>query len=137
MTFVVDASVTLAWCFEDERDPAADWVFDHLQVEDAVAPTIWPLEVANSLLAAERRGRISSSRATQLVRFVRQLPISVDSADARSSMSEIVDLARAQGLSAYDASYAHLALRVGLPLATLDARLRLACEDLGVPLVST
>jgi len=60
VTFVVDASVTLAWCFEDELSQRADEVLERLTTEDAVAPSTWPLDVANGLRSAERRNRLAA-----------------------------------------------------------------------------
>ena len=59
--FVIDASVTLAWCFEDEASGDADAVLDRLDREAALAPAHWPLEVANALRTAERRGRLNAT----------------------------------------------------------------------------
>ena len=65
--FVLDASVALAWCFADEATPATDVLLDRLADEDAVAPALWGLEVANALTMAERRGRLSVAGLTRSV----------------------------------------------------------------------
>ena len=61
MALVVDCSVTMSWCFRDEATRYTEDVFDRLRGEPAVVPAIWPLEVANTLLVAERRGRITGA----------------------------------------------------------------------------
>ena len=49
MTFVVDSSVALTWCFEDEATPAGDALLFRLTEEGAHAPGLWPLEILNAL----------------------------------------------------------------------------------------
>lgn len=131
--FVIDASVAMAWCFEDEVTDDTEAVLDRLRSEQAIVPAIWPLEVANVLLVAERRGRISEAQINRFIRLLGQLPIKLD--DAGSDLAGVVATGRAHGLSSYDASYLLLAERAGLPLATLDARLGGAATQAGVPLL--
>jgi len=127
--FVLDASMALSWCFEDESDETAERVLDSLQESEAVVPAIWSLEVANGLLAAERRKRITPERVDEYLETIRALPVIADG-DAESL--GVVRLARGTGLSAYDASYLELAIRHALPLATKDRALRQAASKLGV-----
>ena len=134
MSFVLDASVTLAWCFKDESDVRAAKVLGHLSSTTGVVPSIWGLEVANALLVAERRGRLSAAEATDVVELLRELRIEIDPTPREIVFGPVLSLARAQKLSAYDSAYLELALREGLPLATLDVRLAEAAEKLGVDL---
>jgi predicted nucleic acid-binding protein len=134
VNFVLDASVTLAWCFEDEGGEYAERVLGALRTSEAVAASIWPLEVANGLAVAERRGRLDAGVAAQFMELVLALPIAVDPSSRASGLRAAHRLARARGLSAYDAAYLELALRQGIPLATLDARLREAAAAEGVQL---
>ena len=136
MTFVLDASITLAWCFDDEENEVADSVFSLLDDENAIAPSVWPLELANSLLTAERRGRISPSETARIIGLVERLPVSVLHTEVNETMSEVIRIGRDQRLSAYDASYVYVALASGLSLATLDSRLRLVCQRVNVALIS-
>jgi predicted nucleic acid-binding protein len=77
--FVVDASITLAWCFEDEATSFTEAVLDLLSREaEAIAPPIWPFEVANALLMGERRKRLTNTQTGSLLRRIADLPISVD-----------------------------------------------------------
>ena len=132
MTFVVDASVTLAWCFDDELSQRADLVLDRLTKENAVAPAIWPLEVANGLRSAERRNRLAAGELPGLRQLLSALPIRVEPVSLDGALSEVLEMARALELTAYDAAYLAVAVRHGLPLATLDDRLRTAAERAGI-----
>ena len=136
MAFVVDASVALAWCFEDEESVAAYRVLARLESDAAVAPPIWPLEVANGLRSAERRGRIDEREMPGLVRLLTTLPIEVEAVGLVRALGDVLPMARSLGLSTYDAAYVDLALRRGLPLATADEYLAQAAEAAGVELVT-
>jgi predicted nucleic acid-binding protein len=131
---VLDASVTLAWAFEDEEDAYPDFVLDSLAEAKACVPTIWPLEVSNALLVAERRGRLNQAATVQFLALLWQLPIVLEPERPERIFGEILSLAREQGLSTYDATYLHLAMRRGFPLATSDELLRQAATRAGVPL---
>jgi predicted nucleic acid-binding protein len=131
--FVIDTSVAMAWCFEDEATDATDAVLDRLRDDHGVVPAIWPLEVANVLLAAERRGRLSEAQASRFLELLAQLPINVD--DSPTDMAGVVAVARRHALSSYDASYLVLAERHGVSLATLDRPLGKAARKAGVQLL--
>ena len=135
MTFVLDASVTLAWCFADEASTLADRVLDRLERDEALAPSIWPLEVANGLRTAERRGRLDLADLSHVRDLLTALPVQVESVPLHAALGEVTELARQLDLTAYDAAYLALAARRGLALATVDARLRRACAQAGVELV--
>lgn len=132
MAFVVDASVTMGWCFEDENEAYSDAVLARLAEDEAIVPSIWLLEVANVILVAERRHRLTPAQATRFLELIGSLPISVDDATDVRSIWPILDLGRAHNLSSYDAAYLELALREGVPLATLDERLIRAARQAGV-----
>ncbi len=134
MTFVVDASVTLAWCFADEVSELAERVLDRLAGEEALAPAIWPLEVANGLRTAERRGRLELADLAQVRELLLALPVQAEGVPLDAALGEVSELARALELSAYDAAYLALAARRGLALATVDERLRQASALAGVEL---
>ncbi|MGI8642700.1 MAG: type II toxin-antitoxin system VapC family toxin [Thermomicrobiales bacterium] len=136
-TFVLDASVTMSWCFEDELSAYAESVLAYLRRSDAVVPPIWPMEVANTLLIGERRGRVVQATTEALLEGLRRLSIQVDSASPLETWTGAIALGRAQRLSVYDATYLALALRHSLPLATRDSRLRQAAHDVSVPVLST
>jgi predicted nucleic acid-binding protein len=132
--FVVDASVTLAWCFEDEATPGTEAILDLLADDSAVVPGLWELEVSNVLLLGEWRGRLTEAQSARFVALLGQLPILVDAASA--DMGAVLAAGRRHGLTAYDAAYLVLAEREGLPLATFDARLRAAAQAAGVAVIS-
>lgn len=136
--FVLDASIAVAWSFEDESTKFTETLLDFLSTgSEAFVPSIWPLEVANALLVAERRKRITLAQVTAILRRMSGFSISVIPTDIEQSFEEILPRARRQqALSQYDAAYLELALREGLPLATLDAELRRAARATGVLLVS-
>jgi predicted nucleic acid-binding protein len=131
---VLDASVTLAWCFEDE---GAEALTALERARDGVAhvPALWPLEVANALVVAERRRRLSEAEATRFLDLLAALAIEVEPAPQLAGLASLLALARGHGMSVYDASYLELALRRGLPLATLDTALASAASAVGVGLV--
>ena len=99
----------------------------------AVVPGLWLLELANALVVAERRGRMTAAETSRFLHLVQRLPVEVETMGFEA-IPEVLSLARAYGLSAYDAAYLALAMRRGLPVATLDDRLRGAAEKAGVGL---
>jgi predicted nucleic acid-binding protein len=132
---VLDASVAVAWCFEDETTRLTESILDRLSAgTEALAPAIWPMEVANALLLAERRKRITTAQVTGLLRGISKLPIRVETVPLARAFEQVLSVARQQELTEYDASYLELALRESLPLATLDAKLRRAARSAGVAL---
>jgi predicted nucleic acid-binding protein len=132
--FVLDCTVTMAWFFEDETVSYADRVRRALAHTEAVVPNIWPLEVANTLLMGERRKRSNAYDATKWLTYLRLLPIRSDPETASHAWEETLDLARSRDLTIYDACYLELALRLALPLASLDESLNAAAEASGVDL---
>ncbi len=134
--FVLDASVTLAWYFADEASAASDKALDLLTTETAIAPAIWAYEVGNVLTLAQRRGRMSEALVRGSLASLRSLPIEVEAVDRDLAFGDVLSLAREHGLTAYDASYLEIAQRRGLPLATVDARLRAAATASGTSLLS-
>ncbi len=135
MSFVLDSSTSLAWCFEDERTDATDALLERVVDSGAVAPSLWPLEVLNALATAERRGRIDAELRQRVAGFLRDLPVAIDAETASQVWAVTSQLAARHRLTLYDAAYLELALRLGLPLATLDQELRGAGAALGVTLL--
>jgi predicted nucleic acid-binding protein len=133
MPFVVDASVTLAWCFEDEATPHTEAILDLLIEDTAIVPALWELEVSNVLLLGERRRRLSEAQSARFVALLGQLPIHVDSATVE--MGAVLAAGRRHELTAYDAAYLVLAEREGVALATTDARLSSAAKGAGVDVI--
>ena len=133
--FVLDASVAVAWCFEDENSAAADAVLNQMAKAEAVVPAIWRVEVASALLAGERRTRGKPAETALALDLLGSLNIRVDE-DALPEWEQLIGLARSEKLSVYDAVYLSLAIRKGLALATLDAGLKRAARSVGVKLVA-
>ena len=134
--FVIDASATLPWCFADEATAATNAVLTGLRTGDeAIVPAHWPVEVANALLMAVRRRRISPQDAYQFLLDLEFLPIRVEATTENLVRAGVFPLAEQYGLTVYDAAYLELAMRERTPLMTLDNDLRKAAAASGVPLV--
>lgn len=133
MSFVLDASITLAWCFEDEATFETQAMRERLYVEDAFVPALWSLEVGNILLGAQRKKRITSAKVAEFITILEALDIQIDY--RTRGLHEIFSLASAHDLTTYDAAYLELAMRRGFPLATKDNQLSEAAKRLGVILI--
>ncbi len=129
MSIVVDASSLLCLAFDDEGVPYGAALIDAVRDEGGLAPSILWYELRNALVVNERRGRIQPERSTAFLGLLDELPIALQPFQADSG---VLDLARRLGLSVYDASYLELALRLGIPLATLDEDLQKAAKKAGV-----
>jgi predicted nucleic acid-binding protein len=129
---VLDASVALAWCFDNEATAAADRVLQRVADDAAAVPTIWHVEVANVLALSERRGRITQARTAEFIALIEGLKIIIDEETPLRAFTRILDLAREQRLTAYDAAYLELAMRLGVPLASKDRDLCDAADRVGV-----
>lgn len=135
MRFVLDNSVTMRWFFGDGKpqDLAyAGKVLDAMQQARALVPATWGLEVANVIAKAEEKALVTEARSGAFLEMLEDVDIEVDSATFAHALSDTLQLARRYKLSSYDASYLELALRLGLPLATLDEDLQRAAKKAGV-----
>ncbi len=133
--FIIDNSVVMAWCFKDETNQYADHILDRLELSTGFVPSIWPLEVSNVLLVAERKKRIGEADSARFIALLSELPINVEQETPERMMKEIFALARKHNLSSYDASYLDLAMRKGLPIATLDKNVLAAAKQSKVPVL--
>jgi len=129
---VIDASVALAWCFPDETSEYADDVLVAIEGQTVLVPAVWGLEVANAVLVGERGKRLRQPEIRRFSALLENLPLVQDTQPVGEHFSGVLPVARASGLSAYDAAYLELSIRHGAPLATLDARLRTAARKAGV-----
>jgi predicted nucleic acid-binding protein len=135
--FVPDASVALAWCFEDEATAATDALLKSLKEgSDAIVPAHWPMEITNGLLMAVRRGRISEDKARRFLDDLGALPIRMEADAIVPTCSSVFVLGQQHRLTAYDAAYLELAIRRNLSLATTDEALSRAAGKAGVMLVT-
>ncbi len=133
---VLDASVPAAALLPEEVDAAAAAaLLGQVEQDGGIVPALWPTEIANALLTAVRRQRLAMARAQGGLAFLETLPIEVDAADQKRCWHVVMSLAHPHQLTVYDASYLELAVRRGVPLATLDQRLRAAAMAEGVPVL--
>lgn len=132
---VLDSSVALAWVLPGEGSDATETLLDEIAVAGAAAPGLWPLETANVLLQAEKARRITQDERRRSLTSLAALPIHIDPDTAAQAFGRTLSLAESQGLTLYDASYLELALRLALPLASLDKKLRQAAAANGVELL--
>lgn len=134
--FVLDASITFCWCFDNEGTEATDQLLEQLRADEAAVPSIWYLEVSNTVALAERRGRITPADSAKFIDLLNSLSIAPDAETERRAFGQILDLARSEKLTGYDASYLELAMRLGVPLATKDDALIGAAAHVGVPVLT-
>jgi|SRR4051794_1200164 predicted nucleic acid-binding protein len=132
---VLDSSVAVAWCFADERTPVCDAIQERLAVDEAIVPEHWFVELTNALLVGERRKRISAHDVTGFLREIGKLQIIVDDQLPHRAFENVLPLARKHRLASYDAAYLDLAIRLNIPLASLDDDLRRAAKAAGVKLL--
>jgi len=140
MNFVLDASVALLWLVPETNPAGADYAsaaLKALKESQAVVPSLLPLEAANVVAKIESKGIVTEADSQRFIALLGRLNIVTDQATATHALGDTVNLARRYKLSAYDAAYLELALRTGLPLATLDADLARAAKTAGVPIFGT
>ena len=138
MNLVVDASMALSWLLaraEADEAALAVEVLALVAQQGAEVPSLWYLEIANTVLVLERARRVASRDAEVFLSDLNRLTIRQDTAPVGALQAEILALARTHGLTAYDASYLELARRTGSTLATFDRRLASACRQAGVPVL--
>jgi predicted nucleic acid-binding protein len=132
--FVIDNSIVMSWCFEDEGNSYAEAVLESIEAGRAFVPAIWPLEVGNVLLVAERKKRLSHASAVRFLDLLGGLPISVEQETPERMRNEILSLAREYDFSTYEPSYLDLAIRLDLPISTQDISLANAAGKCEVPI---
>ena len=135
-SFILDCSMTMAWCFDDEATPETRTLLASMKEKHAIVPSLWSLEVSNTLIVAERRNRITKETTRKIIAYLRELPIEIDHTISNYSsdygLTDIIELGWKYKLSAYDATYLDLAIREKLPLATLDKSLKSAAKELNL-----
>lgn len=134
MAFVLDASIAAVWAFDDEDHPAAGLARQALIDGPAYVPSLWWFELRNTLVVNERRKRITELQVTSFLEALARLPIQLD---FEPNEVDVLSLARRHKLTVYDASYLELALRLSLPLATLDGELIAAARAENIKLIGT
>ncbi len=136
MNFVLDCSVTMTWLFEHEATKDTDELLGKLSgPEKAIVTQHWVLEVGNVLLGAERSKKKTSADTTLFLNLLSKLAIESDVHTGHHATTTTLALGRRHHLSSYDAAYLELAMRLGLPLATLDRSLRKSAQAEGIPVL--
>ncbi len=130
--FVLDCSVAMAWCFQDEGSLYADQVLESFKTGKAIVPPLWHLEIANVLLQAERKKKLTEKDILHFLYLLEQLPIHTE--EPTTLLTDLIHIGRRYSLTAYDSCYLHLALTRGLPLASLDTQLIKSAQGASVPL---
>jgi predicted nucleic acid-binding protein len=128
MTLVLDCSVALSWCFEDEASPKTDAILLDVAKNGGWVPQLWHLEVSNSLLQGVKRKRLSLADVAEKFMLLTKLPLYIDAETAQQAFDKTYQLANHEHLSAYDAAYLELAIRKQIPLATKDESLAAAAK---------
>ena len=126
MRFVLDCAVAMSWVFPDEASEITDQLRESMAEGCAFVPALWPVEVGNVLLAATRRGRIGVDEWHRIRASLEALPIEIEPVSTSRAWGSTLVLAHEHRLSSYDAAYLELAVRLQLPLATLDRALAAA-----------
>ena len=135
MAFVLDASMTMSWCFADENTPYSRRVLDLLLDSYGEVPALWSFEVANVLAVNEKRQRLTKTASVEFLQTLSGLDIRIDRSFPAVDGKVLLPLVWRYGLTAYDAAYLELAIRKGLPLATFDKELIAAAPLEGVKLI--
>ncbi|MBL0941421.1 MAG: type II toxin-antitoxin system VapC family toxin [Alphaproteobacteria bacterium] len=132
--FVLDCSITMTWCFEDECNNYADQLLSYLGEPSvqAIVPSLWKLETVNVLRVAEKRQRLSEAESLHFLDLLESLPITIVTQPYNAK--DLLMITRSYNLSAYDAAYLLLALQESIPLATLDQALKEAAQKAKVAL---
>jgi predicted nucleic acid-binding protein len=135
--FVLDNTVTMAWCFNDEATPFTETLLSRLSsvTDSAIVPALWLYEVVNVTGLAVRKGRITEDKARDFLESLTDLPIEIEEATQTRLFTSVLALVGRHKLTAYDASYLELAIRHDLPIAALDNALTTAAREAGVSLV--
>ncbi|MEF8717110.1 MAG: type II toxin-antitoxin system VapC family toxin [Candidatus Accumulibacter necessarius] len=140
MSFVLDASVALLWLVPETNPAGVDFAgvaLKALKDSQAIVPSLFALEVANVIAKVESKGIVTEADSQRFITLLGRLNIVTDQATAVHALGDTLNLSRRYKLSAYDAAYLEMALRTGLPLATLDTNLAKAAKTAGVAIFGT
>lgn len=130
--FVIESSIVMAWCFQDKATLATNRLLERMVTEAAAVPAWWSLEITDMLALAERKKRITAAQIAQFIALIESFDLEVDDQAPGRAFAQLLPLCRSHELSSYDAAYLDLAMRLQLPLATLDDDLRAAAKALGI-----
>jgi predicted nucleic acid-binding protein len=135
--FVLDNTVTMAWCFAEEATDFTETLLSRLSnlTDSAVVPVLWLYEVVNVAELAVRKGRITEEKAHSFLESLADLPIEIENPTRAQMFVAVRELASKHMLTAYDASYLELAIRHKVPMAALDNALMKAAKAAGIDLL--
>ena len=135
-SFVIDASVIIAWYNPDEQNDYARDILFCLKKEQAIVPCLCCFEVNNVLRMFEKKGKLSNLQVDKAITTLDKLQIVRDNAPKGFQIPLVLRLSREYGLTIYDACYLELAVRLNFPLASLDNDLIEAAKDAKIELKS-
>ena len=130
MGFVADNSVIVGWFVESQSNAYSRELLDRAATEEVHVPMIWRAEFASVLLVLSHNRRLQPAQVPVIIEHIERLDLIDDAAPP--SVRTLVELGRRHALSAYDATYLELALRLRLPLAARDGPLRGAAGRAGM-----
>jgi predicted nucleic acid-binding protein len=131
--FVVDASVGFSWVYHDQATPETHALLREVaEGVTVVVPSFWFLEMANVLLIAQRRHKLTALQRKAAMAKLAAIQFTVDDEAARNAFDQISELAEKHGLTVYDAAYLEIAVRRKMSLASRDGALRSACRRCGL-----
>ncbi|MBX7147813.1 type II toxin-antitoxin system VapC family toxin [bacterium] len=136
MKLVIDCSIAMSWCFEDEISEEADKILNEITRYELVVPVLWWFEISNVLVVAERKKRMKSAHSNQFIRTLKMYPFTVDTLQVEHRLDDILAFARKHLLTFYDASYLELAHHMDCALATKDKALIKACSEAKIKVFS-
>jgi len=133
--FVADASVGFSWIYPSQASSETDRLLEEVEAGAVVVvPSLWYLEIANGLLAAQRRKLLTAAERKEALTRLSGLSLSVDEETGQAAFHKTSELAEKYGLSVYDAAYLEAAIRRKLPLASRDQPLRATAKRCNVKL---
>lgn len=130
VAFVVDNSVVVAWLYEGQANAYTERVLESSGTSTLHTSFIWPAEFANAATVMVKRGILTDELGTAMIQMTDTLGLLVDRTPV--DLRALYQVSRRFGLSAYDASYLELAMRLNIPLATRDTALMKASQTLGL-----
>ena len=132
---VVDASFFVALLLDEPAESANDKVWEILATDSALVPAHWPNEVANALRRAVRTKRLPRPDIEPTVRRLLAFDIRFAASPKVEDIMPLVEDALRFDLSVYDLQYVRLAQTHRVALATKDVAMRLAAQQMNVPVL--
>jgi predicted nucleic acid-binding protein len=132
---VVDASFFVALLLDEPQDSAKDKVWEILATDSALVPAHWPNEVANALRRAVRTKRLPRPDIEPTVRRLLAFDIRLAVSPKVEEITTLTEDALRFDLSVYDLQYVRLAQTHRVALATMDGAMKLAAQQMNVPVL--